>query len=402
MQQEPRNRKPRAEYGARALMPLPFGKLGEARAYGKAPGAARGSVTLPEAWSVVCPNRITERRADAGMEFVSDLHRAIGSISYQRLVKMEIGRVIIRDSEYELVADALGINEADLRMPLLTHEETIAWNRKWGSRTQIEEGGDEDSVLLAAYVRYLVERTGKARAAICDDLGAPGNCLSGIWYAEKPIDRWPDSTMTVVIRLAEAANWDDVITTSRTLHGDGLLDDHVTDVIKPRIRYAPEDPDRKAPWTYETDAFRTHKPKRQVRTPLSAEPLAERSADRMLRERTEARTAKRGHREVRRAQFARMLDDALAADPLERLKTLFPDTPNEALTALAGEKAKAAYVISRATLVRETRNTADRAMVAELLDVTEERVRQIVKKDDGTLKGFLPKGKTVMRGGFDA
>lgn len=396
MQQEQhRNRAPRRYYGPRTLVSTGTGRYGKSRIYGKRQDAPRGKTTLPEAWSTVCPNRITERRIAAGMENVIDLHRAIGVISYQRLVKMEIGRVLIRDSEYELVADALKLHEDDLKLPLLTHSETIRWTDKWGARRQIEEGGDEDSVILAAYVRFLVEESGISRTSICRQFGAPENCLSAMWYAEKPIDRWPDTAMSVVIKLSRAKDWDEVILSSRAMHADRALDDHIADVVKPRIRYAPEDPDRKAPWTYETNPFRTRKAKRQVQTPLSAAPADGSYRQRVERRKQQERQTKQHARAERerivRTAYADAVYEAKHGNQEGLLEALFPNASSKEIRAVTSNSAFAALIISRVALTRAPTNTRERHIAAEMLGITEERVRQIGATDNGTLASFLPK-----------
>lgn len=402
MLQQEKREAPRPHYGQRSLIDAEYGKLGNARAYGKGPTAPRGSVTLPEAWSIVCPNRIAERRRAAGYEHVSEFHRALGSISYQRLVRMEIGRVIIRDSEYELVADLLGLHEDDLKLPLLTQPETLEWSRKWGARKQVEEGGDEDSVVLAAYVRRLVGHTGRSRTAICQEWGFPGNCLAGIWHAEKPIDRWPDTTMGAVIRLAKAANWDDVVTTSMALHADNALDDEIAEVVKPRVRYAPEDPDRKAPWTYEADPFRTRKGKRQVQTPVSAEPMRETAAQRGRREKAEKKQRRADHLTEMRRSYAAVIDEARTGDQTAMIEALFPDAPRHQVEDLTSQPRLAAMIIARVALVRLPVDTAERQIAADLLGVSIERIRQIANQDDGRLATMLPRTRLGFKKGFDS
>lgn len=406
MHQVERHRAPREHYVPRALIGADHGRYGSARAYGKKPGADRGRITLPEAWSAICPNRITERRLAAGMTFATDLHRAIGCISYQRLIRMETGRVIIRKSEYELVADALGIHEDMLKLPLLTHAETIMWNRNWGPGKQIEEGGDEDSVVLAAYVRHLVRNTGMSRTSISTSMGFSQHCLIHIWHAEKPIDRWPDSTMMVVMRLAGLDNWDDVITTSRALRADGRLDDLIDEVVQPRVRYAPEDPDRKAPWTYDTDPYRTRERRRQVQTPLSAPPIRETVGQmkrRMADERAEERRRRReaAQRDANN-EFSAVIERARTGDQVTQLVELFPDSPIDLIRSTALDRSLAATVIARATLVRSSSKDLELQQAADLLGVSKERLRQIAKADDGTIRSFLPRTRASFQGMIDA
>ena len=397
-QQKTVRRAPREHYVPRALINAEHGRYGAARAYGKSPEADRGKVALPEAWSVVCPNRITERRREAGMEYVTHLQRAIGSISYQRLVKMETGRVIIRDSEYELVADALGIHEDDLKLPLLTHQETIEWNRNWGGGTQIEEGGDEDSVVLAAYVRHLVEMTGTSRTKLCAQLGVSAHALVHIWHAEKPIDRWPDSTMMTVMRLADVETWDDVITASRALRADRVLDTHIADVVKPRLRYAPEDPDRKAPWTYAADPFRTRRARRLVRTPLSADPPRENAKQRTIRLRQEARQARIDELEATRRAYRMALDEAREGDQRALLERQFPKATAKQLEEVLSNPELAAFVIGRVALIRAASTNPLQDIAGALLGITRERIRQIRNADDGRLSSFLPRTAAGFKG----
>lgn len=206
--------RPRDEYGPRRLLPETYGRRAEYRAFDKKKDDPRGDEALPAEWAVVCPNRICERRKAAGYPTTMQLARAMATISYQRLKKMEHGRVIVRESEFELVAAHLGVPVEDLKLPLLTASETSEWNRIWGPSKLIEEGGDHDSVLLSAYVRKLVDDSGETPKQ--------GRCGDGIQHqrtvlhlacgeADRPISRFNHADRHSAVGSGELGRRDHVI-----------------------------------------------------------------------------------------------------------------------------------------------------------------------------------------------
>jgi len=371
--------RPRDEYGPRKLLPDTYGRGVEHRAFDKRRDQPRGDEAIPAEWAVVCPNRVAERRAAAGYPTTMHISRAMASISYQRLKRIEQGRVLVRDSEYELIADHLGIDEEALKLPLLTLEETRLWNATWGPGKLIEEGGDHDSVLLSAYVRMLVEETGLRRYAICTSMGFNSNALSFIWYAEKPIDRYPDSTMSIVIRLSGADGWDDVILASRRLYEEGMLKPYILAIHQPRVRYAPEDPDRRAPWTYEADPLRVRKGRRAVQTPLSAVPLP---GTKIERERRARQAEKQRIRDEARAEMTATIERMRCAG-LDMLHEVFPEDPSgvERLKALPLSMVRT--MMARTVIARTSYRDFQRIIAADLLGVSKERIRQMHHADDG-------------------
>lgn len=365
--------RPRDDYGPRKLLPDTYGRRIEYRAYDKKPDDPRGVEAIPAEWAVICPNRVAERSRAAGYPTTKHFARALGSISYQRLKRIEIGRVLVRESEYELIADHLELDVEALKLPLLTLEETTGWNRLWGPEKLIEEGGDHDSVVLSAYVRMLVEETGSRRNQIAREMGFNTNTLSFIWYAEKPIDRYPDSTMSIVIRLSGAENWDEVILASRKLYEEGQLKPYVLAIQQPRIRYAPEDPDRRAPWTYETDPLRVRERRRAVQTPLSAVPLP---GTKVEREKA-ARLAERQRvRDEARAGMLAIIERVRHAD-LEMLHEVFPADPEGVRKLKALPLSTIRTMMARTLIARTAARDFQRIIAAELLGVSKERVRQM-------------------------
>lgn len=389
------DRAPRTEYGPRALLPDAYGSRPEARKYGKGRDLDRGEEALPREMAVLCPNRIRERRKAAGFDNAMAFARRLDSIPYQRLVRIETGRVIVRESEYELVADALKIDVEALKLPVLTRSETAEWNGKWGPDNRIEEGGDHDSVLLSAYVRQLVRATGRSRTPLAKELGAPGNTLCAIWHAEKPIDRYPDTTMAVVIRLAKAESWDTVILRSRQLYDEGRLSAEIAEIHEPRVRYAPEDPDRKAPWTYEADPFRTRQPRREAATPLSAPPRVETFRERIAREKDEERRRKERdaheYRSAVRSACAEAIEAFRTCDVHDMLERFYPSETDEDRAALARHDDLARTVIARTALMRFADDVVKKEEASAALGITIERLRQISRNSTGRMSDLLPR-----------
>lgn len=393
------HQRPRDVYAPRVLLPGAYGSLPKFRKFGKDQRGSRGKESLPEEFAVLCPNRIREIRLAAGFENVTAFTRHIGSISYQRLIKIETGRVIVRESEYEILADALKVEVEDLKLPLLTQSETAEWNSRWGAKRRIEEGGDHDSVLLAAYVRKLVKNTGTARTALLKNAGYPNNCLSKIWYADLPIDRHPDSTMAIVIKLAKVESWDEVIMTSRRLYDDYQLQDEISEVQQPRVRYAPEDPDRRAPWTYEPDPFRTRKGRRQAATPLSATPRPENYKEQQKAQQQRLRQEKIREKEeylqmVRRT-CALVIDQAKSGDVEKMLHHFFPGEDPEAVAAFARKEDVARMLVARVALTRFAQDTIQKKEASAALGITIERLRQIKDRYSSGLFKAVPKIKAV-------
>lgn len=370
------DRRPRETYGPRSLLPAPFGSRPETRLYGKGMEIDRGVEALPAETAVLCPNRIRERRIQAGFDNTMAFARHIDAISYQRLMKIETGRVVVRESEYELVADALRIKVEDLKLPLLTRSETAQWNERLGVERRLEEGGDHDSVLLSAYVRKLVEATGSARTTILREWGYHSNTLCRVWHAEKPIDRYPDSTMAVVIRLAHAESWDAVILNSRQLYADHALADEIRAVQEPRVRYAPEDPDRRAPWSYSTDPFRARMSRAQTLTPLSAG-MVERIRDRRQREKEEGVRQRQEYRSLMQRVCRDVVDEARTGDVREMLERFYPEESRAALERVLADDAVARTIVARTALLRFVDDGVKLRAASSALGITIERFRQI-------------------------
>ena len=163
-------RAPRSDYGPRKLIAATSLSSKE-RFYGKNQPATANDNTkdesLPKGWSILEPNRVKERRLAAGYPTTDSLALKIGTMSYQRLHKIESGIVVVRDSEYELIARTLEMPVHMLQLPMLMHSETVQWMELWGKDQRLEEGGDHDAVLLAAYVRYHAREKDLNKAKIC-------------------------------------------------------------------------------------------------------------------------------------------------------------------------------------------------------------------------------------------
>lgn len=384
--------RPRDYYGPRRLLPECYGRRATARAYGKKRDSDRGIEALPAERAVVCPNRIAERRVQSGFDSTRALANALRSISYQRLRRIETGRAIVRESELTLIAGCLDLDVSELKLPLLTESETIEWNRRWGPEKQVEDGGDHDSVLLSAYVRHLVAMTGHNRTRLAKMMKAPGSCLSAIWYAEKPIDRYPDTTMALILQLAKTESWDQVIVRSQAMYASGELAAYIDQVKEPRLRYAPEDPDRKAPWTYKIAPDMPHRKRHWVKTPFSAEPEAMLATE---RRKVAKQNLVNQRRVVAEERCRTIIERAREGDVAERLFEMFP-RDRLGVEGLLGNEGLARSFLARAEIVRGCRSSQDIRAAATTLGRSPERIRQLMRLTDEGQVAVLGTGRSVM------
>lgn len=367
---------PREYYGPRKLLPNCHRR--HERRYNKTLNGQRGSEALPDGWNVLCPNRIKEVRMRLGIESCLALVKKLGSINYQRLHKLETGRVVVRDSEFQLIAQCLGVDVTQLTLPLLTQSETVEWQRRWGLAKQIEEGGDHDSVILAAYMRHLVSSSDKSLNRLCAE-GVRGHPIphttaNRMWHAERPIDRYPDNAMFFMMHLSGKSSWDDVVLESRRLYNAQALYFYVDQVRAPRKRYAPEDPDRRAPWTYDIDPGRPKKHRALIQTPLSADP--ETAGKRTVKE-----TARQ--KEIREAtlRIEKSISGLDAGNITAALRGLFPDDIEIVGALLRDNPVMARTIALRARCIRNIRHTCEFALLGARLGISRERVRQIEQAD---------------------
>lgn len=336
--------------------------------------------SLPEGWEIIWPNRIRERREACKITKTTDLAALAGHISYQRLARLEAGTHIGRRSELELIARPLKCHPDELELPVLTLSQTREWKRQW-SRARTS-GGDHDAVLLAAYVRHLVELTGQTRNEIIKLIGAkrpiPMNCLSKIWFASCSIDRHPDTTMSVIMQVSGMKSWEEVIFDSRTLYSAGTLAGHIEEVRAPRVRYAPEDPDARAPWTFVADPFRNNQ-KRRVHISAHTTRPSETKTEMLKRQKREDREAIA----FETREFCRkVIEWTVGAGAVNtRLHRLFPADPaaTKALYAsMTDDQARIAAVRAR-IVKRAGQPRFHTATAAAMLGITAERLRQLTK-----------------------
>lgn len=387
-------RAPRSDYSARKLIPANSSSSKE-RFYGKGKTESANDnakdESLPEGWSILEPNRVKERRLAAGYPTVDSLAMKIGTMSYQRLHKIESGIVVVRDSEYELIARTLEMPVSMLKLPMLMHSETVQWMKLWGKEQRLEEGGDHDAVLLAAYVRYHARKKDLNKAKICKFAKVNANAMHYIWHAAKPIDRYPDTTMMATMMLTENSSWDNVILDSRAYYAAGLLTEEIKKVQKPRVRYAPEDPDKRAPWTYDVDPFRERQPRSQYinaytsdeapgRSPIKLKALADRRRHvrRLIQFFSDAKTI---HQIVKR-------DD----NPWATLLDYYPKG-EEAILSMANVDT-ARITLHRLMCVKYLQANGDLSItpLSHMLGITHERLRQM-KNEEPTrgIKAVMPK-----------
>ena len=387
------SRRPREYYGPRKLVAANsnstkqqfYGKSAIASANDNANNDNAKDESLPRGWSILEPNRVKERRLAAGYETADQLALKIATMSYARLHKIESGLVVVRDSEYELIAKVLGIPVHHLQLPMLMHSETVQWMEIWGKEDRLEEGGDHDAVILAAYVRYHAERRQLNKATICANAKVPTNAMHFIWHAAKPIDRYPDTTMMATMMLTENSSWDNVIKDSRGYYAAGMLIDQVKKVQAPRVRYAPEDPDKRAPWTYDVDPFREHQPRSQYVNAYTSE--GTRATPTKIKDLTERRS--RTKRLIQFYNDAKLIHRIAMRDKDPRA-TLLEYHPHEhkAIAKIETEEA-ARITLHRLMCIKYLQANAD--MIATpfsvMLGVSAERIRQM--KADEVRRGLV-------------
>lgn len=387
-------RAPRSDYGPRKLIAATSLSSKE-RFYGKNQPAPANDNTkdesLPKGWSILEPNRVKERRLAAGYPTTDSLALKIGTMSYQRLHKIESGIVVVRDSEYELIAKTLEIPVYMLQLPMLMHSETVQWMELWGKDQRLEEGGDHDAVLLAAYVRYHAREKDLNKAKICKQAKVNSSAMHYIWHAAKPIDRYPDTTMMATMMLTENSIWDNVILDSRAYYAAGLLTEEIKKVQKPRVRYAPEDPDKRAPWTYDIDPFRKKQPRSQYINAYTSDEAPGRSPKKLkaLAER---------RRYVRRLiQFfkdAKMIHKIIKKDdnPWATLLDYYPKGEDTIRSMTNVDTAK--ITLHRLMCVKYLQANGDLSItpLSHMLGITHERLRQM-KNEEPTrgIKAVMPK-----------
>ena len=373
------NPPPREDYSPRRLIDV--SSPGE-RLYGKGvPRTANDNTTdesLPRGWSILEPNRIKERRLAAGYKTTEALSFKIRTMSYQRLHKIESGIVVVRDSEYDLIAAALDLPVHLLQLPMLMHSETVRWMELWGLDKRIEEGGDHDAVLLAAYVRYHAKLKGMKKAHICERAGVSPNAMHYIWHAAKPIDRYPDSTMKATMLLTRNTSWDNVITDSQAYYAAGFLQEQIKEVQQPRVRYAPEDPDKRAPWTYDVDPFRAHQPREAYINAYTREPS--RATPTRLNILRDKRS--RIHRLIGIYRDAKLLH-SIATKTQSPASMLCDYYPKDQRFIWELDESAARIVLQRLLCVRYAQENDDVTATpfAHMLDITSKRFRQL-KNDE--------------------
>jgi len=205
--------------------------------------------TLPVAWDVLYPNAIAEVRVMRGYQSLMALSRAIPQIPYARLYKLERGTSIARESEITIIAKALRTRPATLMLSSMDAEQAQAWADSSSVHQRRVQGGDRQSVILAAAIRYEARRRTYLGRHIIDILGIPWSTYHKMINAERPIDRWSDRAMLGIMKMMEVRSWDAVILRSQKLHESGVLSSHLQQVTTPRTRFHPDDPDARAPWT---------------------------------------------------------------------------------------------------------------------------------------------------------
>ena len=374
--------RPRAVYKPREIdvpdVVLPFAGTQE---------TASRNEALPEGWDIVWPNRIRERRECLRISSTAELAQLAGHISYQRLCKLERGIAVARMSELELLAAPLQCAPDDLTLPALSLSETVRWKSEWGSARV--EGGDHNAVVLAAFVRKLVEDVGLTRDNIARQAREQGitstsNPFKGIWHAEKPVDRWPDNTMRLIMYLAAAGTWSQVLCRAAEAYAAGALAEQVASVRRPRVRYAPEDPDRRAPWTYAIDPFR-HRRSRRIHISGFSTGLPMSATE---RQKIEKRQAKQELIDETTRICRRIIDWTTSSSDLEtRLRRLIP-ADKDGVSSLIRELDDATLTISaaRARVIHLSHKTRIHApTAAALLGITDARFYQLRRADRTTV-----------------
>lgn len=286
---------------------------------------------LPVAWDILQPNAIAETRMMRGYASLMALSRAIPSIPYARLYKLEKGTSIARDSELDIIARTLRTKPDKLVLAPMTASEAQAWAEVYSGRRQRVHGGDEQAVTLAAAIRATMKRKHIAPSSIVEDYRLPYVTYHKMINAERPIDRWSPRAMTAIIRLMGARDWDGVILASRRMKASGQLDALIREIVKPRVRFHPDDPDPRSPWTQKRPTGMAAVERHPVMTP------AQRHTRYRQIDATPPRAATASKIEPKQAVRFPRQDDAGSIDEraLKSARRILPETGSLPLTRLA-------------------------------------------------------------------
>lgn len=211
-------------------------------------------VALPLSHYIIHPNRIRERRLQKGYETAASFLEIAAPLSVGRLRKIESGQCFVRESEYELIAKALGIRTSSLKLPVLSENELHEWKNRWG--TSKDGAGSNDSVVLAAYIRHLAHKLKMNKSEICEKYGYANRTVENIWFAKRSVDSYCGQVVEFALEFSGKKTWTDLLLAAQDALRKNLLNDEIKKMQQKRGRITPGDPDERAPWTYETNPNR--------------------------------------------------------------------------------------------------------------------------------------------------
>jgi hypothetical protein len=204
----------------------------------RADSTARSEPRIDLHRTIVFPNRMRERRRDAGFAKLLRLSAQLPEIPYIRLSKIERGEVVPRVDELRRVADALSIAPGELLLDVDAPDFDLAsWAQDFEEGARVDEAEERFAVCLGAALR--ARRTGDPAltiAVIERDYGIPPVNLSRIENAQKTFGRWNAATQQALFRLMGVANEAKLRAHVQAQSRTGVLDAFVTAIADPEIR----------------------------------------------------------------------------------------------------------------------------------------------------------------------
>jgi hypothetical protein len=353
------------------------------------PAVKADGIALPRGWSFICPNRIQEQRLAKGYESVASLYRKIKTISYARLVTLETGRVYVRDSEFELIAKHLNLKAEDLRLPPLSQEETLEWAENWTFQ-MFPEGGDKESVLVAAYTLHCIQNMGLNISSFARRYDFPRIKVADVINTKRMVNDYDEESKAAIKLATGETSYTSVIRKANEAYKKGHINYEIERIRAPRLKFMPEDPDKRAPWTYETDPFRKKLHKRPgTGFHVTHGMVAPHNRGVTLQKRHDHKAE---YEKTCYDNYMKIKKEAFINSQIFQLRELFPHDHIETIRKIAEDKQLAATIIVRARLSRRARKPYEVNAAAKLLGIKPVKLRHIQTADQGMLTNFMPKG----------
>lgn len=186
---------------------------------------------------IVFPNTLRQIRKEKGLPALLALSKAIETIPYIRLSKIERGEVIPNVTELMTISAALGIDPADLLVDVDAADFDIA---RWAAQLDWQPTDPEDdrfAVLLGAAVR--VVRTSAPDLTIAEidrRFGIAPVILSRLEHALKPLHRWNAETIKGLCALFGVADQHELPAIVHEMERAGRLAMAVEAIAHPNVR----------------------------------------------------------------------------------------------------------------------------------------------------------------------